>query len=81
MAANYGLLGEHLSHSYSKQIHEALADYTYNLIELSKEELKEFMTAKDFAAVNVTIPYKRDVFLSWTKWMTVQKASAQSTPW
>lgn len=61
MAANYGLLGEHLSHSYSKQIHEALADYTYDLIELSKEELKEFMTAKDFAAVNVTIPYKRDV--------------------
>ena len=61
MAANYGLLGEHLSHSYSKQIHEALADYTYDLIELSKEGLKEFMTAKDFAAVNVTIPYKRDV--------------------
>ena len=61
MAANYGLLGEHLSHSYSKQIHEALADYTYDLIELSKEGVKEFMTAKDFAAVNVTIPYKREV--------------------
>ncbi|MBR2409804.1 MAG: shikimate dehydrogenase [Lachnospiraceae bacterium] len=61
MAEIYGLLGEHLSHSYSKQIHEALADYTYDLIELSKKELKEFMTAKDFAAVNVTIPYKKDV--------------------
>lgn len=61
MAANYGLLGEHLSHSYSKQIHEALADYTYDLIPLSREELTKFMTAKDFAAVNVTIPYKREV--------------------
>ena len=61
MSANYGLLGEHLSHSYSKQIHEALADYTYDLIELSKEGLKDFMTAKDFAAVNVTIPYKKTV--------------------
>lgn len=59
--AQYGLLGEHLSHSYSKQIHEALADYTYDLIELSKEALKDFMTARSFAAVNVTIPYKRDV--------------------
>lgn len=61
MAANYGLLGEHLSHSYSKQIHEALADYTYDLIELTKEEVKDFMTEKNFSAVNVTIPYKTEV--------------------
>ena len=44
MTAIYGLLGEHLSHSYSKQIHEALADYTYDLIELTKEELKNFLS-------------------------------------
>lgn len=61
MTATYGLLGEHLSHSYSKQIHEALADYTYDLIELTKEEVKKFMTAKNFSAVNVTIPYKTAV--------------------
>lgn len=61
MATKYGLLGEHLSHSYSKPIHEALADYTYDLIELTKEEVKEFMTAKEFSAVNVTIPYKTEV--------------------
>ncbi len=61
MPANYGLLGEHLSHSYSKQIHEALADYTYDLIELTKEGVKEFMTSKEFSAVNVTIPYKTEV--------------------
>lgn len=61
MRNQYGLLGEHLTHSYSKQIHEALADYTYDLIPLSRKELDEFMTKKEFAAVNVTIPYKREV--------------------
>lgn len=61
MQKQYGLLGEHLTHSYSKQIHEALADYTYDLIPLSREELTKFMTEKEFAAVNVTIPYKREV--------------------
>lgn len=61
MAAKYGLLGEHLSHSFSKQIHEALAGYTYDLIELTKEGVKDFMTAKEFSAVNVTIPYKAKV--------------------
>lgn len=61
MSAIYGLLGEHLSHSYSKQIHELLADYTYELIPLSKEELITFMTNKNFSAVNVTVPYKKEV--------------------
>ena len=31
----YGLIGEKLGHSYSKLIHEQLADYTYDLIPLS----------------------------------------------
>ncbi len=57
----YGLIGEKLSHSYSKLIHEQLADYTYDLIPLSKEEFHSFMKAHDFAAINVTIPYKQDV--------------------
>lgn len=57
----YGLIGEKLGHSYSKLIHEQLADYTYNLIPLSKEEFHPFMKAHDFAAINVTIPYKQDV--------------------
>jgi len=61
MAKQYGLLGEHLTHSYSKQIHEELADYTYDLIPLTREELTTFMTEKNFEAVNVTIPYKREV--------------------
>lgn len=57
----YGLIGEHLPHSFSKEIHEALADYTYELHELAPDELDAFMRARDFRAINVTIPYKRDV--------------------
>jgi shikimate dehydrogenase len=57
----YGLIGEKLGHSYSKVIHEKIADYTYDLIPLSKEEFKDFMRKKDFKAINVTIPYKQDV--------------------
>lgn len=57
----YGLIGEKLGHSYSKFIHEKLADYHYDLIPLSKEELKDFMLRKDFSAINVTIPYKQEV--------------------
>lgn len=57
----YGLIGEKLGHSYSKVIHEKIADYTYDLIPLSKEEFKDFMRNKDFKAINVTIPYKQAV--------------------
>ncbi|MCI9068342.1 MAG: shikimate dehydrogenase [Lachnospiraceae bacterium] len=57
----YGLIGEKLGHSYSKQIHEKLADYTYDLCPLTREEFPVFMEQKAFKAVNVTIPYKKDV--------------------
>ena len=57
----YGLSGEKLGHSFSKLIHEQLADYTYDLIELSPAQLDTFFAARKFAAVNVTIPYKEQV--------------------
>ncbi len=57
----YGLIGEKLGHSYSKIIHEKLADYTYDLIPLTREEFVPFMEKKDFTAINVTIPYKQAV--------------------
>lgn len=57
----YGLIGEKLGHSFSKDIHERIADYTFDLIPLSKEEFKTFMERKEFTALNVTIPYKKDV--------------------
>lgn len=57
----YGCIGEHLSHSFSKEIHNALADYDYILKELTREELPEFLINREFKAINVTIPYKQDV--------------------
>lgn len=58
---DYGLIGEKLGHSYSKIIHEQLTDYQYEIHPLSKEEFPLFMKEKNFKAINVTIPYKRDV--------------------
>lgn len=54
----YGLIGGNLSHSKSKEIHELLADYTYNLRDIKREELDEFFESKKFKGINVTIPYK-----------------------
>ena len=57
----YGLIGERLGHSFSKELHGMLADYEYELKEISKESLSDFMTEKEFTAINVTIPYKEAV--------------------
>ncbi len=57
----YGCIGEKLGHSFSKEIHNALADYNYELKELSKTQIDTFMTSRDFKAINVTIPYKQTV--------------------
>ena len=56
-----GLLGEHLTHSYSPQIHALLGDYSYELFEIAPEKLGEFLQAGEFDGLNVTIPYKRAV--------------------
>lgn len=56
---SYGLIGEHLPHSFSKEIHRRCADYDYRLLELSPEEVGPFMERADFLAINVTIPYKQ----------------------
>ncbi len=57
----YGLIGEHLSHSFSAVIHKKIASYSYELKELSPEELPRFMKEKKFKGINVTIPYKQTV--------------------
>lgn len=54
----YGCIGEKLGHSFSKIIHNELADYDYTLCEIAREDLPDFMTKADFKAINVTIPYK-----------------------
>ena len=58
---DYGLIGEKLPHSFSKEIHEKLGFYQYSLKELKKEELQSFILQKNYKALNVTIPYKQDV--------------------
>ena len=57
----YGLIGEKLGHSFSAEIHACLKSNPYTLIELSQEEVEAFLLAKDFSAINVTIPYKTTV--------------------
>ena len=57
----YGCIGEHLPHSFSKEIHERIEDYDYRLVELSPDAVDAFMKQKDFKAINVTIPYKQTV--------------------
>ena len=58
---HYGLIGEKLGHSFSAEIHQKLKSNPYALVELSKDELDAFFAAKDFSAINVTIPYKTAV--------------------
>ena len=57
----YGLIGEKLGHSFSREIHNLLASYTYDLKELPKNELDTFMKSRNFKGINVTIPYKESV--------------------
>ena len=57
----YGLLGRKLGHSWSAVIHKALGCEEYKLIELESDELSPFFEKNDIGAVNVTIPYKKDV--------------------
>lgn len=56
----YGLIGGQLGHSYSRQIHEMVGGYSYELNPLPTEaEARAFLQQRNFKAINVTIPYKR----------------------
>ena len=57
----YGLIGEHLGHSYSVPIHRLISGEDSELREIAPADLGTFMTRKEFRAINVTIPYKQDV--------------------
>lgn len=57
----YGCIGEHLKHSFSKEIHGYIADYDYLIKEIPKDGVDAFMREHDFKAINVTIPYKETV--------------------
>ena len=55
------LIAKKLSHSFSKPIHNALADYSYDYKELEENELERFFEERDFDGLNVKIPYKSAV--------------------
>ena len=58
---NCGLLGRHLTHSYSPQIHSYLGTYPYSLFQIEPEDLACFFKEKAFDGINVTMPYKKTV--------------------
>ncbi len=55
------LIGEHLSHSFSPEIHAMLGNPDYTLKELAPDEVENFVKHGDYVGVNVTIPYKQAV--------------------
>jgi len=57
----YGLIGEHLGHSYSKIVHSFLPSQDYILKELDPDEVEGFISKKEYEGLNVTIPYKQKV--------------------
>lgn len=57
----YGLIGEHLGHSFSADIHGRIGLYGYELREIAPQELDGFMRKHEFRGINVTIPYKQAV--------------------
>lgn len=54
-----GLLGEKLSHSFSPAIHAYLGNYSYELFEVERGQVADFLQNGPFDAINVTVPYKK----------------------
>ena len=59
--AKFGLLGKTLKHSFSPQIHKFFNDYEYDLIEKEQTELESFVKSGEYAGINVTNPYKKEI--------------------
>ena len=57
----YGLIGAKLGHSFSREIHARIADYEYELCELTPQGVDALLKERAFNAINVTIPYKETV--------------------
>ncbi len=59
--SKFYLIGEHLSHSFSPEIHALLGNPDYALKELAPDEVADFIRHGDYDGLNVTIPYKKTV--------------------
>ena len=57
----FGLIGGRLSHSFSPQIHAALADYSYKLFPMPADAVPGWFADCPLDGFNVTIPYKETV--------------------
>lgn len=58
----YCVIGKSLPHTLSPEIHRALGNENYDVVELeSADALKRFVVQKECEGFNVTIPYKRDI--------------------
>lgn len=61
LRAKYGLLGAHLTHSWSPRLHEMLGLADYELLEYASwADAEQALREGDFRGLNVTIPYKKD---------------------
>lgn len=69
----YGLLGRRLGHSWSPAIHAELGSMPYDLYEVEPEFVGEFLNTTPLSAINVTIPYKKDVIPYCTQLSDVAK--------
>lgn len=58
---SFGLLGQHLGHSYSPAIHRYFGSSPYVLYEKEPAELERFILHGSWDGLNVTIPYKKTV--------------------
>lgn len=56
----FGLIGQKLGHSWSREIHERLGSSPYELWELEPDEVAGFIRKGSWKGINVTIPYKRN---------------------
>lgn len=59
--SHYGLIGDHLTHSYSKQLHEMIYCESYRLLEVQPTQLPDVLSDKQQFGLNVTMPYKQTV--------------------
>lgn len=54
----YYLIGENVTASLSKRIHNLFGNENYELLSLNEKEVKELLNSKTFSGLNVTKPYK-----------------------
>ena len=62
--SQYGLIGEKLGHSFSKILHNRMDNPEYDLMEISREKIEDYLKKADFSGINVTIPYKENALRS-----------------